>query len=136
MINVESYDKLTIVKLGNKVSINGIMTEQAKIVEANIETKKNKKLITVPLSEPQKLNGSVVDKITLDFSGMKGGTLSELVGSFNALYKEYVPVPTVDMRFQIIVAAFAAKMNPKDLEELDAPDYIKVCGAVRDFLTG
>ncbi|HXB10657.1 MAG TPA: hypothetical protein VNZ45_01620 [Bacteroidia bacterium] len=136
MIDVESYDKLTVVKLGNKVSINGIMTEDQIKLEAKPAPAKNKKLVTVTLSEPQKLNGSVRDKIELDFSGMKGATLRELVGAFNALYKEYVPVPTVDLRFQIIVAGFAAKMNPQDLEELEAPDYIKVCGVVRDFLTG
>lgn len=90
----------------------------------------------VKLSRPQQLNGSIVETIELDLVPLKGKHLRDIIGQFNTLYKEYVPVPTVDLRFQAMVAAYAAKMNPLDLETLDAPDYMKLCSTVRDFLLG
>jgi hypothetical protein len=96
----------------------------------------HKGLTVVELSRPQQLNGSMVSAVELDLVPLKGKNIREIIGQFNTLYKEYVPVPTVDLRFQIMVAAYAAKMNPVDLDELDAPDYMKLCSAVRDFLLG
>jgi len=93
-------------------------------------------MISVPLSKPQKLNGTEYSVIEMELEPLKGKDLRTIIGQFNTLYKEYVPVPTVDLRFQAMVGAYAAKMNPLDLEELDAPDYMKVCQAVRDFLLG
>jgi tail assembly chaperone E/41/14-like protein len=90
----------------------------------------------VKLSRPQQLNGSIVETIELNLGPMRGKDLRNIIGQFNTLYKEYVPVPTVDIRFQAMVAAYAAKINPADLEELDAPDYMKLCATVRDFLVG
>jgi hypothetical protein len=109
--------------------------EETKKEDKKLEINHQGKTV-VKLSRPQQLNGSMVASIELDLVPLKGRNLREIIGQFNALYKEYVPVPTVDLRFQAMVAAYAAKMNPIDLDELDAPDYMKLCQAVRDFLLG
>lgn len=88
----------------------------------------------IKLSKPQQINGSEIEEITLDFEPLKGKDIIELETGFRALYKDYVPIPDVDPRYQAMVAGRVSRINPKDLEELDAPDFKAVCKAVRDFL--
>jgi len=89
----------------------------------------------VEFENSQKLNGSEIKELDLvDLDKLKGRDIIELETAFRQLYKGYVPVPAIDMRFQALVAARAAKINPKDLEELDADAFMQVCATVRDFL--
>lgn len=88
----------------------------------------------VKFKKPQKLNGSEIEDLELDFSPIKGRDIKEIARAFSQLYKDYVPILTVDLRFQELVAARAAKLNPADLDQLDADEYMEVLGAARNFL--
>lgn len=88
----------------------------------------------VKFQTPQQLNGSEVEELELDFSPIKGKVIKELARVFGELYKDYVPVLTVDFRFQELVAARAAKINPADLDNLDGDEYLEVLDKARDFL--
>ena len=94
----------------------------------------NRKLVTVKFSEPQKMNGSEISELVLDFSNYKGKDIIELQTSFRALYREYVPMPNVDVRYQAMVAGYVSKTNPADLAELDGDAFEEVCAAVRNFI--
>jgi hypothetical protein len=88
----------------------------------------------IKLTRPQTINGSEIEEINLELEPLKGKDIIELETGFRALYKDYVPIPDIDPRYQAMVAGRCSKINPKDLEELDAPDFKAVCRAVRDFL--
>lgn len=88
----------------------------------------------VKFKKPQKLNGSEVEELELDFAPIKGKVIKELARAFNQLYKDYAPILTVDLRFQELVAARAAQINPADLDELDGDEYLEVLDAARNFL--
>jgi hypothetical protein len=90
--------------------------------------------VKVEFERPQRINGSEVSEVELDFTSMKGKGIMEQEGIFRQLYKGYTPVPDIDCRFQALVAAAALKINPRDLEEIDADCFKQVCAAVRDFL--
>lgn len=89
---------------------------------------------TVTFKTPQKINGSTVDELELDFTPIKGKDIKELARAFNQLYKDYAPILTVDLRFQELVAARAAKLNPADMDQLDGNEYMEVLDAARNFL--
>ena len=91
-------------------------------------------MVLVKFKTPQPINGSTVDELELDFTGIKGKDLKELARTFNQLYKDYVPIVTVDLRFQELVAARAAKLNPADLGEMDGDAYLEVLDKARSFL--
>jgi hypothetical protein len=105
-------------------------------VETPLEVKvvPNSKVVTIKLSTPTQLNGKEYTEITMDFKGFKGKHVIELESAFRSMYKEYTPIPDVDVRYLAIVAGYASKINAKDLEELDAPDFKEVCSAVRNFI--
>lgn len=88
----------------------------------------------VKFNSPQKVNGQELEELELEIETLKGKDIIELETAFRTLYKEYVPVPDVDIRYQALVAGRVAKINPKDLEELDASAFKEVCAAVRNFL--
>lgn len=88
----------------------------------------------VKFKKPQKLNGSTIEELELDFTPIKGKDIKEIARSFGQLYKDYVPILTVDLRFQELVAARAAKLNPADLDQLDGDEYMEVLDAARNFL--
>jgi hypothetical protein len=88
----------------------------------------------VKFKKPQKLNGSEITELELNFDPIKGRDIKEIARSFNQLYKDYAPILTVDLRFQELVAARAAKLNPADLDQLDGDEYLEVLDAARNFL--
>lgn len=98
-------------------------------------TKTEGKIITVTFDTPQKLNGSEILELVLDFTKYKGKDIIELQTGFRQLYREYVPMPNVDIRYQAMVAGYVAKVNPADLAELDGDVFEEVCAAVRNFIT-
>lgn len=92
-------------------------------------------MITVILTKPTQLNGKEYSVIEMDLESLKGKDLIEMEGAFRVLYKgEYIPVPDMDSRYLAIIAGRCSHINPKDLEELDAPDFKSVCTEVRNFL--
>jgi hypothetical protein len=88
----------------------------------------------VKFKKPQKLNGTEIEELELDFVPIKGRDIKELARTFSQLYKDYTPLLTVDLRFQELVAARASKLNPLDLEQLDGDEYMEVLEAARNFL--
>jgi len=81
------------------------------------------------------LNGAEISALSLDLESLSGDDLIELEASYRALNRgKYIPVPNIETGFQCLVAAFAAKVNPKEISALPAKDFTKVCEAVRDFL--
>lgn len=106
-----------------------LQSESAKVVKAG-----RLKTRTVKLDEPWKHNGSEVTELKLDFSDINGNELKALEAAFKELYKDYVPVPMMDVRFQELLAARAAHVNPNDLGTMWGPDYQEVLSAARNFL--
>lgn len=88
----------------------------------------------VKFKKPQKINGSELTEVELDFEPIKGKDIKEIARTFSQLYKDYVPILTVDLRFQELVAARAAKLNPADLDQLDGDEYLEVLDTARNFL--
>lgn len=89
----------------------------------------------VKLTKPTQLNGKEYIEINLDLESLKGKDLIELESGFRKLYRsEYVPVANIDIRYQAMVAGRVANINPMDLGELDAPDFVEVCSNVQNFL--
>lgn len=97
-------------------------------------TKTEGKVVKVTFDSPQKLNGTEISELVLDFSAYKGKDIIELQTGFRQLYREYVPMPNVDIRYQAMVAGYIAKVNPADLAELDGDAFEEVCAAVRNFI--
>jgi len=89
----------------------------------------------VTLSQPTQVNGSSLTEINLQLDTLKGRDLLELDAGFKKYNRgEYIPVPSLDMRFQAFVAGRVCGINPEDLGELLAPDFVEVCTAVQNFL--
>lgn len=89
----------------------------------------------VKLSSPAQLNGKAYTEINLELETLKGKDLIELESGFRKLYRgEYIPVANIDARYQILVAGRVSGINPNDLGELQAPDFVEVCSAVQNFL--
>jgi hypothetical protein len=88
----------------------------------------------VKFKKPQQLNGTEIEELDLDFRPIKGKDIKELARTFSQLYKDYVPILTVDLRFQELVAARAANLNPIDLDQLDGDEYLEVLDQARNFL--
>jgi tail assembly chaperone E/41/14-like protein len=92
-------------------------------------------MTTIKLSKPTKLNGSELTEINLDLESLKGKDLIELETAFRNLYRGvYVPVLSIDLRFQALVAGRVSGINPEDLGELRAPDFNAMCSEVQNFL--
>jgi hypothetical protein len=90
---------------------------------------------TIKLSKPTKINGSEIEEINLDLESLKGKDLMELENSFRKFYRgEFVPALNIDSRYQMFVAGRASGINPEDLGELYAPDFVALCGEVQNFL--
>jgi hypothetical protein len=88
----------------------------------------------VKFKKPQQFNGTEIEELDLDFGPIKGKDIKELARTFSQLYKDYVPILTVDLRFQELVAARAANLNPMDLDQLDGDEYLEVLDQARNFL--
>lgn len=87
------------------------------------------------LSKPTTLNGKEYSEINLELETLKGKDLIELETGFRKLYRsEYIPVVNIDTRYQVMVAGRVAGINPIDLGELEAPDFVEVCSKVQNFL--
>lgn len=92
-------------------------------------------MTTVQLSKPTKINGTELTEINLDLGSLKGKNLLELETGFRQLYRnEYIPVVNIDARYHAFVAGRVCGINPEDLGELDAPDFVEVCTTVQNFL--
>jgi hypothetical protein len=90
---------------------------------------------TVTLSKITKVNGSELSEINLDLDSLKGKDLMELETGFRMLHRnEYIPVLNIDARYQAFVAGRVCGINPDDLGELTAPDFVAVCSRVQNFL--
>jgi hypothetical protein len=88
----------------------------------------------VKFETPQKLNGSEVTELNIDIESLKGSDIIEMETAFRTLYPGYIPLPDIDIRYQLMVAGRCAKVNPKDLEDLDVSAFKGVCNTVRGFL--
>ena len=90
---------------------------------------------TIKLTRPTKINGSELTEVSLDLESLKGRDLLELEAGFRMRHRgEYVPVINIDSRYQIHVAGRVSGINPDDLGELAAPDFVAVCAEVQSFL--
>jgi hypothetical protein len=89
----------------------------------------------IKLSQPTQVNGSELIEINLAIETLKGKDLLELDSGFKKFNRgEYIPVPYLDMRFHAFVAGRVCGINPEDLGELFAPDFVEVCTNVQNFL--
>jgi hypothetical protein len=89
----------------------------------------------VKLTEPQQINGSEISEIDLKLEKLKGKELLELSAGYRKYNRgEYTPVLELDRGFQAFVAGRACGINPEDLGELLAPDFVEVCTTVQNFL--
>lgn len=87
------------------------------------------------LTRPTQINGSEISEINLDFESLRGKDLIELESGFRKFYRgEFVAALNLDSRYQLWVAGRACNMNPEDLAELYAPDFVAVTGEVQSFL--
>lgn len=90
---------------------------------------------TVKLSKPTQINGSEITELNLDLESLRGKDLMELENSFRKYYRgEFVPAINIDSRYHMFVAGRASGINPEDLGELYAPDFVAVCSEVQNFL--
>jgi hypothetical protein len=91
--------------------------------------------VIIKLTESTQINGSEYTELDLAIEKLKGKELIELDSGFKKYNRgEYIPVPYLDLRFQVFVAGRVTGINPEDLGELLAPDLIEVCTAVQNFL--
>lgn len=88
----------------------------------------------VKLTEPQQINGSEITEIDLQIEKLKGNALLGLAAGYRKYNKEYTPVLELDRGFQAFVAGSVCGINPEDLGELLAPDFVEVCTTVQNFL--
>jgi hypothetical protein len=88
----------------------------------------------VKLTEPQQINGSEITEIDLKIEKLKGKVLLELAAGYRKYNREYTPVLELDRGFQAFVAGSVCGINPEDLGELLAPDFVEVCTTVQNFL--
>ena len=89
----------------------------------------------VKLTKLTKVNGSELSEIQLDLDSLRGKDLIELEQGFRMLHRnEYIPVINIDARYQAFVAGRVCGINPEDLGELLAPDFVAVCSRVQNFL--
>jgi hypothetical protein len=87
------------------------------------------------LSKPTQVNGSEITELTLDLDSLRGRDLMELESGFRARHRgEFVAALNLDARYQLWVAGRACGMNPEDLGELYAPDFVALTGAIQSFL--
>ena len=90
---------------------------------------------TITLSRPTQINGSEITEIQLDLENLKGRDLIELESGFRKLYRgEFIAALNLDSRYQAFVAGRACGINPDDLGDLYAPDFVVVCSEVQSFL--
>jgi Phage tail assembly chaperone proteins, E, or 41 or 14 len=90
---------------------------------------------TIKLSKPTKINGSELTELNLDLESLRGRDLLELETGFRRLHRgEYIPVLSIDARYQVHVAGRCCGVNPEDLGELYAPDFAAMCAEVQSFL--
>jgi hypothetical protein len=91
--------------------------------------------VIVEFKKPIEFNGAEIVALALDLESMTGDNLIELESSYRQLNKgKYIPVPDIEKGYQVLVAAFACKVNPKVIQALPAQDMNAICSAVRDFL--
>jgi Phage tail assembly chaperone proteins, E, or 41 or 14 len=90
----------------------------------------------VKLIKPTQLNGKEYEELNLDgLDLLRGKDLRECKDAFAQLYRgEIIPILNIDDRYLMLVTSAVVKINPKDLENLWAPDYEEVCTTVRNFL--
>jgi hypothetical protein len=89
----------------------------------------------VKLTEPQQINGSEISEIDLQIEKLKGKELLELAAGYRKYNRgEYTPVLELDRGFQAFIAGRVCGINPEDLGELLAPDFVEVCTTVQNFL--
>lgn len=89
----------------------------------------------VEFKKPIDWNGAQISALALDLESLSGEDLIELEGSYRTLNAgKYIPVPDIEKGYQVMVAAYAAKVNPSVIRALPAYNFNKICGAVRDFL--
>ena len=91
---------------------------------------------TIKLSAPTKINGSEISEINLDLESLKGRDLIEAEQTFKTLHRGFYPSLNWETRYQALIASRACGINPQDLEELAAPDWVNVCTEVQNFLLG
>lgn len=89
----------------------------------------------VKINRPVQLNGKELTEIDLKLEDLRGNDIIEIDTGFKQLYKgEFVPVSSIDLRFQVLVAGRVSGFNPQDLGQLYAPDFMNVCSTVQNFL--
>jgi Phage tail assembly chaperone proteins, E, or 41 or 14 len=87
------------------------------------------------LTRPTQINGSEITELTLDLESLRGKDLMELESGFRKFYRgEFVAALNLDSRYQLWIAGRACNLNPEDLAELYAPDFVAVTGEVQSFL--
>lgn len=87
------------------------------------------------LSKPTQVNGSEITELALDLDSLRGKDLMELESGFRKFYRgEFVAALNLDSRYQLWIAGRACNLNPEDLGELYAPDFVALTGAIQSFL--
>lgn len=87
------------------------------------------------LSKPTQINGSELTELTLDLDNLRGKDLMELESGFRKFYRgEFVAAMNLDSRYQLWVAGRVCNLNPEDLGELYAPDFVALTGEIQSFL--
>ena len=87
------------------------------------------------LSKPTKINGSEITELTLELDDLRGRDLMELENAFRARRRgEFVAALNLHSGYHLEVAGRACGLNPDDLAELYAPDYVALTGEIQNFL--
>jgi Phage tail assembly chaperone proteins, E, or 41 or 14 len=87
------------------------------------------------LSKPTQINGSELTELSLDLDNLRGKDLMEIESGFRARHRgEFVAALNLDARYQLWVAGRVCGLNPEDLGELYAPDFVALTGEIQSFL--
>jgi hypothetical protein len=106
-----------------------------RLLDGRLVWQHRKDSVVVEFKRKVELNGAEIAALVLDLESLTGNDLIELESSYRTLNKgKYIPVPDIEKGYQVLVAAFACKINPAVLQALPASEMNAICAAVRDFL--
>ena len=78
-------------------------------------------------------NGKTITELSTDFDKLKAKGIKAIGKEFRATTKEFVVIPWVDERFQLMAVAKLNGMITDDLDELGGRDAIAVMNACVSF---
>ncbi len=90
----------------------------------------------IKLSKPVQWDGKDLSEISLDLDSLTGNDLVAAEKEFLALNPDFVGVPSLNVEYQLCLAARALKRPVDDIKALPLKDCQRLIGALSDFLLG